>query len=446
MLRSPLRVSDDHLRFGGWGVHYAWIIVLLAATMWMISSSFRFAAVVLVPHLQDPVDGFGWSKWAIAIAFSLQWVISAVMSPVLGGLGERYGVRPILVLGAVLFLAGMVLCGYMTSLWQFYLYFGILLGIAMTVFQVPLVSSVTVWFRTNLGVAMGGMQALQSLGTVTMIPLIAVLFAGVGLSWTFWIPGIAGGVLLLLMIPPFFNEPAQAKMRPYGATIGEPVMPVQRDEETKIRNQVFFGEARRTHAFWNLIGIHFWGCMGHNIFIVFLVAMAQDVGVSASLAVASFVTLQSSSMISRFAVPIVADHIGAKNVMKVCFSLQVLPPILLLVTQDPWAFFVFAALFGIGSGGEVPLFPIINRQYFGRAPIGAVYGWEMLGNGFGMAIGPILGGLLLDFVSFQSAILMSIAFSAVGLISVVLLPATTRVLTPDWERLLPQAVRSSSSS
>ena len=132
--------------------------------------------------------------------------------------------------------------------------------------------------------------------------------------------------------------------------------------------------------------------------------------------------------------------------MKVCFSLQVLPPILLLVTQDPWAFFVFAALFGIGSGGEVPLFPIINRQYFGRAPIGAVYGWEMLGNGFGMAIGPILGGLLLDFVSFQSAILMSIAFSAVGLISVVLLPATTRVLTPDWERLLPQAVRSSSSS
>ena len=326
MLRSPLRVSDDHLRFGGWGVHYAWIIVLLAATMWMISSSFRFAAVVLVPHLQDPVDGFGWSKWAIAIAFSLQWVISAVMSPVLGGLGERYGVRPILVLGAVLFLAGMVLCGYMTSLWQFYLYFGILLGIAMTVFQVPLVSSVTVWFRTNLGAAMGGMQALQSLGTVTMIPLIAVLFAGVGLNWTFWIPGIAGGILLFLMIPPFFNEPAQAKMRPYGAAIGELVVPVQRDEETKIRNQVFFGEARRTHAFWNLIGIHFWGCMGHNVFIVFLVAMAQDVGVSASLAVASFVTLQSSSMIARFAVPIVADHIGAKNVMKVCFSLQVLPP------------------------------------------------------------------------------------------------------------------------
>ena len=220
MLRSPLRVSDDHLRFGGWGVHYAWIIVLLAATMWMISSSFRFAAVVLVPHLQDPVDGFGWSKWAIAIAFSLQWVISAVMSPVLGGLGERYGVRPILVLGAVLFLAGMVLCGYMTSLWQFYLYFGILLGIAMTVFQVPLVSSVTVWFRTNLGAAMGGMQALQSLGTVTMIPLIAVLFAGVGLNWTFWIPGIAGGILLFLMIPPFFNEPAQAKMRAYGPPSG----------------------------------------------------------------------------------------------------------------------------------------------------------------------------------------------------------------------------------
>ena len=443
MLRFPLRVGDSRVALGPLGVHYAWVIVLLASLMWMISSSFRFAAVVLVPHLQDPDDGFGWSYWAIAIAFSLQWIISGLMSPVLGWLGERHGVRPILVTGAVLFLVGMLLTGYMTQLWQFYLFFGVLLGIAMTVFQVPLVSSVTVWFKSNLGAAMGGMQAIQSLGTVSLIPLVALLFAQFGLNWTFWIPGIVGGTLLFLIIPFFFNEPAQVRMRPYGAAPDEPIVRLQRDEAMKTRNRVFFGEARRTSAFWNLIGIHFWGCMGHNIFIVFLVAMAEDQGLSPGAAVASFLTLQICSMLSRFSVPIVADHLGAKMVMKVCFALQVFPPLLLLVTQDPWAFFIFAALFGVGSGGEVPLFPIINRQYFGSAPIGAVYGWEMLGNGIGMALGPITGGLLMDEVGFKSAVVLSIVFSAVGLISVILLPATNRLLTPNWERLLPQARPSS---
>ena len=133
---------------------------------------------------------------------------------------------------------------------------------------------------------------------------------------------------------------------------------------------------------------------------------------------------------------------GSKGVMSVCFALQVLPPIILLLTQDVWAFYLFAALFGIGVGGEVPAFPIINRQYFGNAPIGAVYGWEMLGNGVGMALGPLAGGFLWDRTdSFAAVVILSIGLSMVGLISVLLLPTTSRLLIPNWESALPLEVR-----
>jgi len=57
----------------------------------------------------------------------------------------------------------MVLTGSMTRLWHFYLSFGILLAIPLTIYQVPLVAGVAVWFRTNLGVAMGILQAVQGL-------------------------------------------------------------------------------------------------------------------------------------------------------------------------------------------------------------------------------------------------------------------------------------------
>ncbi len=424
---------------GNWSVHYAWVIVLLATFMWTISGSFRFATAVLVDHMRDPVEGFGWAYAWIAVGYSIQWVISAFASPVMGWLGERYGIRRMLVFGAVLFVLGMVLSGYMTQIWQFYLFFGFLLGIAMTVFQVPLVSSVTTWFKTNLGAAVGGMQAVQSLGTILLLPVVALLFSSYGFSWTFWIPGIIGGVLLLTMIPFYFDDPSKAKMRPYGAAPEEPVVPRQRDADAKVRNQVFFAQARRTSAFWNLIGIHFWACMGHNIFIVFLLPWAIDQGISGASAVAIFTVMQVFSMLSRFAVPILADRVGARAMMRLCFCLQVLPCILLLVSQDPWSFYLFAALFGIGMGGEVPLFPIINRQYFGTAPIGSVYGWEMFGNGWGMALGPIFGGLMMDWVGFEAAVLLSMAFSLAAVVSAVLLPNTNKVLTPDWEDLLPES-------
>ena len=319
-----------------------------------------------------------------------------------------------------------------------------LMGAAMSIFQVPLVSGVTVWFRTHLGVAMGALQGLQVLGTVLLIPLMAFLFTEFGLKWTFWLPGIVGGVLLLLLIRPFYNEPAEIGARPFGAPEDEPIRRLQTDSTARIRTSVFIRQARRTSAFWNLIGIHFWGCMGHNIFIVFLVAMAMDQGLSRETAVGAYITLTVFSMITRFLVPIIADRLGSKGVMSVCFTLQVFPPLILLLTQDPWAFYLFAGLFGIGLGGEVPAFPIINRQYFGSAPIGTVYGWQMLGNGFGMALGPLAGGFLWDITGdLASVVLLSAALSLVGLVSVLLLPPTSRALIPDWEKSLPPAVRSS---
>ena len=128
-------------------------MVTLAGVMWTISSSIRFAATPLIPHLQAP-GGFGWSYGAIAFAFTLQWLVSGLLGPVMGWVGDRSGVRRTMVVGSLLFIAGMLLTGVMTQLWQFYLSFGLLLGASMAIFQVPLVSGVTVWFRTHLGLAM----------------------------------------------------------------------------------------------------------------------------------------------------------------------------------------------------------------------------------------------------------------------------------------------------
>ena len=133
--------------------------------------------------------------------------------------------------------------------------------------------------------------------------------------------------------------------------------------------------------------------------------------------------------------------------MAVCFFLQTFPVLMLLIAQDTWVFYLFAIMFGIGLGGEMTAFPIINRQYYGNAPIGTAYGWQMLGAGVGMAIGPLLGGLIWDLTGdYKGAVVLSFALSFIGVASILVLPSTSRLLIPNWEESLPPEARSSSSA
>jgi MFS family permease len=439
---AKFNLEPSNLLVGGRHVHYAWVIVAVAAVMRLFSSSFRSSSSILIPRL---VDSFGWSYGAVGLGFAIQWIVSGLFGPPAGWLGDRYGVRWTMRLGAVLFIVGMVLTGFMRELWQFYLFFGVILSAAMGIFQVPLTAAVTLWFRKHLGTGMGLLQSSQGIGPLVAVPImlyIIHLFGGGldGLRAAFWIPGIVGGAVILVMIKFFYNEPAEIGARPFGAPEDEPIKAVQTGEIAKVRTKVFQKQAQKTGAFWNLIGIHFWGCAGHAIILVYLVAMAEDEGVSKGLAAGAFVTMSVTSTITRFAVPVIADRMGSKPAMAGCFFLQVAPIFLLFFAQDAWHFYLFAVLFGIGFGGEMSAFPIINRQYYGSGPIGTTYGYQMMGAGVGMAAGALIGGQLRDITgNFDATMGLSLALSMVGVISIMLLPTTKKELLPNWEDQLPGA-------
>ncbi len=439
--------NPSGITVGSIKIHYAWVIVGIASVMWTTSSAIRFATSLLVSDFEND---FGWNYGWIALAFTFQWVISGSLGPVVGWFGDRHGVRKVMFAGAILFIVGMLLTGIVNELWQFWLYFGVIMAASMAIFQITLVSGVTVWFKTNLGLAMGTLQGIQGIGTGLMILIVAVLFSQFGLRWTFWGPGIVGGIILLLGVKFFQNEPAAIGGRPYGALEDEPIRSLQGNESAKIRSSVFLKQAQKTPSFWNLIGIHFWGCAGHNIILVFLVAIAEDdeFGISRGMAVALLITLTVVSAITRFAVPIAADRTGSKGVMGVSFALQTFPLLILLLavftsTGVLPLFFLFAIMFGIGMGGEMTAFPIINRQYYGDAPTGTTYGYQMMGAGIGMALGPLAGGFLWDVTGeIWPMIVLSFGLSMVGVLSIMKLPSTHQHVLPDWEELLPPEARS----
>ena len=447
-----LSLNPANFSIAGRHIHYAWAMVAMAAALRLSGSAVRTSFSILLPRL---VETIGWSYGAVGGVLAVQWIFSGLFGPLAGWLGDRYGVRRTMTVGAFLFIACMVASSQVIRpglfyLALFYLVYGILLSAAMAIFQVPLTAAVTMWFRKHLGLGMGILQSSQGMGPLVFVPLVLfIIYVGGGengLRAAFWVTGIVGGGVMLLLIRLFYDEPAQIGMRPLGAPEDEPIKKLQEPESAKLRTNVFLHQAQRTGTFWNLIGIHFWGCAGHAIIMVFLVAIAEDQGLSKGAAAGLFVALSVVSTFSRFGVPIVADRMGSKGAMAVCFFMQSAPIIILFFAHDAWMFYLFAVLFGVGFGGEMSAFPIINRQYYGSAPIGTTYGWQMMGAGIGMALGAGIGGLLRTWTGdFDATIAVSFVLSLVGVASILVLPTTSQHQLPNWEEALPQEARSVTS-
>ena len=89
---------------------------------------------------------------------------------------------------------------------------------------------------------------------------------------------------------------------------------------------------------------------------------------------------------SRLLTPIVAERVGGKPIIAAALVIQSLTVPVLWWAHEPWMFYLFGSLFGIGFGGEMTAYLVVNRQYFGTGPTSTLYGWEMMGALLGHAV------------------------------------------------------------
>jgi MFS family permease len=431
---------------GSRGIHYAWFIAAIAAVLQVTTNFISQAFAVIMVTIQKD---FGWTLTAITLAYFLKNIVQAVSSPVVGWLGDRYGARRALLMAATMYSGGLLLLSGMHQIWQLYLYYSILLGLAQATFAVNIPTTVAAWFRQRLGVAIGVQQSLGGMGASVMAPVLALVLGRTDWQTAFVGITLVGGIILFTLLSWFHNDPADNGMRPYGATATDQPQPSVRPSPAiiKIRAQIFLQHVRRTWAFWNLIAIHYLGCIGHSIIMVGVVYFATTRGVSLPQA-AWIVSIYSlCGVASRFATPVVADRWGAKGVMALAFLIQGLTVALLFWTHEIWQFYLFAALFGIGLGGEMSAFIVINRQYYGIGPVRTVFGFQQFGSSLGMALGGLIGSVIFDtFGSYDIAWLISMAASLSGMVCILLLEPTSRLLIPNWEASLPPEARLSAPS
>ena len=128
--------------------HYAWVIVALMSVVQMAGGSIRNIFGVLIVPLEDT---YGWEQGDLSGAYAIASLSAAIGSPVVGWIADRYGERKTLFAGVLLFAGGMAVGGAVSELWHMYIAYGVLLGGALTIFQLVMVTTAMTWFRRRLG-------------------------------------------------------------------------------------------------------------------------------------------------------------------------------------------------------------------------------------------------------------------------------------------------------
>mgnify|MGYP002859839627 FL=1 len=437
--RSKFRYSAAKMPFG---VHYSWVIVAVLAIVQVFGSSVFMIAGVMVPPLTDPEGGFRFGIGELSMAIGLYYVFSAIFAPITGHLGDRFGARPMMFVGALTYGVGMAALGFVTELWHFFLFYSFLMSFTASITMVPMMASISGWFRRRLGWGVGILWATGGIGTAILAPLIAYMLDTMGWQQSFTIVGLAGTGTMLLVFPFIRSKPADIGIRPFGVASDAPEIPTRIRAVEALRLKVFNQQIRHTKAFWNLPVIHALGCAGMGIVLIYVIPLAVEQGLSTTSAALTITIISLVSIVSRLGAPVVAEAWGPRKVMAASLSIQALTVLILFWAHDPWMFYLFAATFGLGFGAEWTGYLEINRRYFGDGPMGSVYGWQMTGAFAGHAVTTFLAGLVIYVTgSFYPVFVLSAAFSAAGLLVIATLESTSHVLIPDWEDSLPPEAR-----
>ncbi|HEY4250916.1 MAG TPA: MFS transporter [Roseomonas sp.] len=376
---------------------YRWVIVAAGGLLGCVAIGAMFSLpVFLRPMSRDT----GWSVTGISMAMTIGFLAMAAASMVWGGLSDRFGPRPVVLAGSVVLAASLALASRAGSLLEFQLLFGLLVGAATAAIMAPMMACVTGWFDTQRGLAVSLVSAGMGMAPMTMAPLAA---------WLVTIRDWRGAMLVIAGIAAALMIPAALLVRRAPALAGGPAGPAADAAPSGMTVR----QAVRSPQFVTLMLANFFCCATHSGPIFHTVSYAVTCGIPMIAAVSIYSVEGLAGMGGRIAFGVLGDRFGAQRVLVIGLAAQAFGVLAYAFVSTLGPFYAVAALVGFIYAGTMPLYAVIIRENFPLRMMGTIIGGTAMAGSLGMAIGPLLGGMI--YSRFDSYALMYVASWGLGL-------------------------------
>ncbi|MFC1964135.1 MFS transporter [Chloroflexota bacterium] len=398
--------------------YYGYIIVMAGFGIQLMAIGTLYSFGIFFPPLMEE---FHWSRVTISGAASLSSFVFGALAMLTGGLSDRFGPRIVMTACGIFLGAGFLLLSQVTTVWQLYLFYGLVIGVGMSATDVVPLSAIARWFTTNIGIMTGVAKVGAGVGILILPLLVSGLIAGYGWRFAYVVIGLIVLAIVVSAAQFLKSEPDQKQQLPFGAPATE------RHDFSQMTEGLSLREAVNRIQLWTVCILFLSLVLCVQTIMVHIAPHAVDLGMSLTGSASLISIIGILSIGGRLVIGGLSDRIGSKRAMTICFVLLILALVGLQLSHEIWMLYVFAALYGVSHGGFFTLRSPVVAWLFGRRSHGAIFGITVFSGTIGAAIGPVMGGYIFDITgSYQLAfwILLVIAIAGVILNST-LRPATT---------------------
>ncbi|MHA1537669.1 MAG: MFS transporter [Alphaproteobacteria bacterium] len=352
---------------------------------------------------QIPIaDEFGWARIEFSMAIAIQNLAWGIAQPVFGAIGERFGDRRAIVLGALVYAAGLVLSSFATTPGELQLW-NILIGcgVAGTGFGVILAVVGRATPDRHRSMALGIASAAGSAGQIIGPPAAEYLL-GV-MSWPSVFMVFAGVMLASLLLLPMLKVPEAVSRTEIEEGMGAVVGRALRDPNFTLIFLGFFACGYQL----SFMTAHF------PAFVTEVCGAIDPGGLLASLGVTT------TSQLGAWALGLIGfaniggtllaaklgNHYRKKSLLALIYTGRtVIAAWFILVPMTPVTVIVFSLAMGTLWLATVPLTAGLVGQIYGLRYMGTLYGIVFFSHQLGSFLGVWMGGMFYDLYGSYEAV------------------------------------------
>jgi MFS family permease len=376
---------------------YAWARLMVSLLLMTLGGSGMYSVTVVLPRIQAE---FGVARADASLPYTLTMIGFGLGGILMGKLSDRFGVMVPVLLGAVGLGAGFIAAGSATTLWQFNLAQGLLIGLLGTAATfAPLVADTSQWFTKRRGIAVAICMSGNYVAGAIWPPVLQHFIDSVGWRQTYIGVGIFCTAVMLPLAFALKRRPPTADASAVAASA--PSMASDRP----------IGLSPATlQTLLCIAGVSC--CVAMSMPQVHIVAYCGDLGFGAARGAEMLSLMLGFGIVSRLLSGWISDRIGGLRTLLLGAVLQGSALLLFFFFNGLVSLYVVSILFGLFQGGIVPSYALIVREHFTPKEAGARVGTVLMATLFGMALGGWMSGAIFDATgSYRAAFANGIAWN-----------------------------------
>ncbi len=339
-----------------------------------------------------------------------------LLGMVVGRLNDRIGPRKLMTGTAVCFGLGCFLMSRLETVWQLYIFWGIIFGVGLSSIDVIAMTTTARWFVKKRGMVTGIVKVGSGAGQMVIPFLMSLLIIRLGWRNACAIIGISVMTVLVVIAQMMRRDPGVMGLLPDANELAESKgAPLAAEGLSRC-------EAVNTRSFWIICSANLLLCFSLMAIMVHIVPFAIEIKIPTTQAAGVLATIGGVSMAGRFASGLAIDRIGSQRVMMVCAMLLITALLWLQIATTPWMLYLFAAIYGVALGGCFTAVSPLVAELFGIKSHGALFGIVAFIGTLGGAVGPFLTGSIFDFTGrYGPAIWICVLMSVLGFVLISML-------------------------